>query len=64
MKACLAATCSAKPAVVANSVRVGPGARWVQVTPVPRRSSATDSEKFLMKALLAAYAASSPCGMT
>jgi hypothetical protein len=62
MKALSSRDVSVKPAVVANSVRTGPGARWVQVTPVPRRSSATDSEKFLTKALLAAYAASRPCG--
>lgn len=55
---------SPRPAVLMNCVRVGPGARCVQVTPVPRRSSATHSEKLLTNALLAAYPASSPCGMT
>lgn len=55
---------SSRPAVLMNCVRVGPGARCVQVTAVPRKSSATDSEKLLTNALLAAYPASSPCGMT
>ena len=35
----------AKPALAKNAVCTGPGAKWVQVTPVPRRSCAMLSDK-------------------